>query len=114
MIGKNMVFIARSLDGYIADRKGGLDWLDLVPNPEHRDRGRTVQNFLKEDLIEELIITNIPILLGGGIPLFGDLPDAMEFELVESVIYLDALVQDRYRRKRQDRLNPDSCNSINF
>jgi len=76
-MSRNKVFIARSLDG-----------------------GVTVQNFLKEDLIDELIITTIPILLGGGIPLFGELPKEMEFEHVESVLFLDALVQDSYRRKR--------------
>jgi dihydrofolate reductase len=64
------------------------------------DGGVTVQNFLKEDLIDELIITTIPILLGGGTPLFGELPKELEFEHVESVLYLDALVQDTYRRKR--------------
>ena len=64
------------------------------------DGGVTVQNFLKEDLIDELIITTIPILLGGGIPLFGELPKEMEFEHVESVLYLESLVQNSYRRKR--------------
>ena len=37
------------------------------------DGGRTVQEFLKADLIDELRITTIPILLGGGFSLFGDL-----------------------------------------
>jgi dihydrofolate reductase len=180
MKSRNTVFIARSLDGYIADKNGGLDWLSSVPNPEHLDLGYgkfikgmdaivmgrttfdivrsfdiewpykipvfvlsnsmkslpegfenkaeivngllseilelihkkgytrlyidggvTVQNFLKEDLIDELIITTIPILLGGGTPLFGKLPKEMEFEHVESVLHLDALVQDSYRRKRE-------------
>ena len=179
MIIKNRVFIARSLDGYIADRNGGLDWLQTVPNPGQLDMGyekfiqsvdaivmgrntfevvcgfdmdwpyhipvfvlssslksvpdklagkvelvrgtisenlahihqkgytrlyidggATVQNFLREDLIDELIITAIPVLLGGGAPLFGELPGALEFEHVHSELYLDALVQDTYRRKR--------------
>lgn len=175
---QNYVFIARSLDGYIADKNGGLDWLNTVPNPqnidlgyqgfiktmdaivmgrktfevvcgfdipwpytipvfilsrslqtipdEHQnkteivkgslpeildfihkkghsklyiDGGATIQSFLQEDLIDELIISTIPVLLGGGIPLFGKLPGHMEFEHVESKVYLNAITQNRYKRK---------------
>lgn len=177
---KNIVYIAKSLDGYIADKNGNLDWLDLIPIPEgtkmgfnalmqeidalvmgrttfevvcnfggewpytkhvfvlsttlksvpeklkqkvtliqgspkeilhqvhqkgylklYIDGGKTIQSFLKEDLIDELIITTIPILLGGGFPLFGDLPKRLEFEHVSSNVFLNQLVQDAYRRKRK-------------
>lgn len=175
----NIVFIATSLDSYIADKKGLLDWLNVIPNPDNSDcgfksfmdridaivmgrntfqtvdgfegawpytkpvfvlsnslialpdsyednaqliqgplsavirtlhnkgyqnlyidGGLTIQSFLKEDLIDEMIITIIPILLGGGAPLFGELAQPMLFELVKSEIFLNALLQNHFRRKR--------------
>lgn len=175
----NFVYIATSLDGYIADEKGGLDWLYATPNPDESDfgwsafmanmdallmgrktfeavcgfdmpwpyekpvfvlshtmtevphalkekvelvsgplkqvvgalkergfehlyidGGETIQGFLAEDLIDELTITRIPILLGAGVPLFGNLDQPMFFEHVHTEVHLNALVQSRYRRKK--------------
>ena len=64
------------------------------------DGGDTVRRFLKDDLIDEIIITEIPILLGGGPRLFGELDDYLGFELVGTHVYLDNLVKRHYRRKR--------------
>ena len=65
------------------------------------DGGSTIQSFLKDDLIDELIITTIPILLCGGSSLFGDLDEPLDFRHVISRRYLDAIVQNHYRRQRQ-------------
>jgi len=176
---KNKVFIARSLDGYIADKNGGIDWLHSIPNPDnddmgyveftkgidalvmgrttfetvigfdvpwpynkavfvlsntlkripesHKDKaflvkgtlteilaqihekgykslyidgGTTIRNFLKEDLIDEMVLTTIPILLGGGSSLFTELPKELRFELIETKTYLNQITQNHYRRKR--------------
>lgn len=174
----NRVFIATSLDGYIADKNGGIDWLHSVPNPNgddmgfvdfmhetdalvmgrttfetvcsfdvpwpynkpvfvlsttmneipeshqgkaflvkgelsqvleeihqkgynslYIDGGTTIQSFLKADLIDELCISTIPILLGGGSPLFSDLPTPINFDLVETKTYLNQITQNYYKRK---------------
>ena len=36
---KNIVFIAKSIDGFIAGKNGELDWLNAIPNPENKDMG---------------------------------------------------------------------------
>ena len=64
------------------------------------DGGTTIQRFLREDLIDEMIITEIPILLGGGDRLFGELDQFIGFELVDSKVLLNQLVKRRYQRKR--------------
>lgn len=173
----NIVFIATSIDGYISDKDGNLDWLQAIPNPDnidcgylslikkidaiimgrntfesvdgldcewpytkpvfvlsnkltklaaeyegkasiisgplksilqdlnnsgyknlYIDGGVTIQNFLKEDLIDEMIITTIPILLGGGDRLFGELVTPVMFELQESKVFLQEIVQNSYRK----------------
>lgn len=63
------------------------------------DGGQTITNFLAQGLIDEMILTVFPVLLGGGHPLFGDLPVAQDFELVNSKVCLGKLVQSHYRRK---------------
>ena len=173
----NSVYIAASLDGYIATREDSLDWLTKIPNPTNDDYGyaefinkidaivmgrgtfekvlsfekwpydkftfilsdtlksfpnellgkaeiingdlnvvlgnlhvrgfmnlyidggKTIQGFLTEDLIDEMIITQIPVVLGSGIPLFGFLPKPMWFSHQKTEIHGE-LVQTTYSRVR--------------
>jgi len=176
---KNSVFIATSLDGYIADKNGGIEWLNSVPNPNNDDMGyvefineidglimgrttfetvlgfdldwpyeqpvfvlsnklkeipeshkekaflvkgtlteilnqihekgfnhlyvdggTTIRNFLKEDLIDEMVLTTIPVLLGGGSSLFQELPNVLNFDLIGTKTYLNQITQSHYKRKR--------------
>lgn len=66
----------------------------------HIDGAKCIQAFLKDDLIDEMIITTIPILLGGGSSLFSDLPGRMNFELIKSEVFLGEIVQNHFKRKK--------------
>ena len=168
---KASVFIATSLDGFIARADGGIDWLPvgggephgfeefmasvdalvmgrntyetvlpfdpwpygekpvfvlstraLAPAPrgavvEHMsgppteivsrlaargvrhiyvDGGITIQRFLQAGLIQRLIITRIPVLLGSGIPLFGPLDRDIVLRHVATRALGSDLVQSEY------------------
>ena len=60
------------------------------------DGGITIQRFLRAGLLQRLIITRIPVLLGVGIPLFGDLPHDIWLEHVTTRAFAGGLVQSEY------------------
>jgi dihydrofolate reductase len=65
------------------------------------DGGKVIQSFLKEDLIDELIISKVPVLIGAGIPLFGDLDIDLTFEHIRTEVQSNGLVRSYYERKRK-------------
>ena len=60
------------------------------------DGGVTIQGFLEAGLIQRLIITRIPVLLGSGIPLFGYLSHDIRLEHVATRSYPSGMVQSEY------------------
>ena len=64
------------------------------------DGGKTVQSFIELDLIDELIVTRVPVLIGQGIPLFGPLDRDVDWEHVATKTYPGGLVKTSYRRQR--------------
>jgi dihydrofolate reductase len=61
------------------------------------DGGITIQRFLRAGLVDQLIITRIPILLGDGIPLFGPLDADINITHVTTQVYANGLVQSTYQ-----------------
>jgi dihydrofolate reductase len=59
--------------------------------------GSTIQRFLNAECIDELIITIIPILLGKGRPLFGDLAQDIHLQLINSRVLGGVFTQMHYR-----------------
>jgi dihydrofolate reductase len=65
------------------------------------DGGKVIQDFLKEDLINELIISKAPILLGSGIPLFGYLGADLQFNHIRTIVQSNGLVRSYYERAQK-------------
>ncbi|HYV24394.1 MAG TPA: dihydrofolate reductase family protein [Pyrinomonadaceae bacterium] len=60
------------------------------------DGGITVQSFLVAGLIQRLIITRVPVLIGAGIPLFGVIPHDIMLSHISTRQYASGLVQSEY------------------
>jgi dihydrofolate reductase len=60
------------------------------------DGGVTIQGFLRAGLIQRLIITRVPVLIGTGIPLFGATPADIRLEHIATRQYASGLVQSEY------------------
>ena len=60
------------------------------------DGGVTIQRFLRAGLIQRLIITRVPVLIGEGIPLFGSLPHDLRLRHIATRSYASGLVQSEY------------------
>jgi dihydrofolate reductase len=61
------------------------------------DGGITVQGFLRAGLVQRLVITRVPILIGEGIPLFGALPHDIRLNHIATRHYPSGLVQSEYQ-----------------
>lgn len=60
------------------------------------DGGVTIQRFLDAGLIQRLIVTRVPVLIGTGIPLFGPLSGDVRLRHVGTRQYRSGLVQSEY------------------
>jgi len=92
---ENVTFVSRSAQDFIRQ-------LNLRDNKNIWLVGGAsiVDEFLKSDLIEEFIITIIPILLGDGISLFKGRSNEKKLKLIDEKTFDSGLVQLHYKRKR--------------
>lgn len=60
------------------------------------DGGKTIQRFLEAGLIQQLIITRVPVLIGSGILLFGPLSHDVKLRHIETRQFRNGLVQSKY------------------
>jgi len=60
------------------------------------DGGITIQRFLQAGLVQRIVITRVPVLIGDGIPLFGSVPNDIPLRHVGTRQFRSGLVQSEY------------------
>jgi dihydrofolate reductase len=65
-------------------------------NHVYVDGGLTIQQFLRAGLIQRIIVTRVPVLIGTGIPLFGATDRDIQLTHVATRSYPSGLVQSEY------------------
>ncbi len=60
------------------------------------DGGITIQRFLAAGLIDRMVVTRVPVLIGEGIPLFGPVPRDVNLRHIATRTYSGGLVQSEY------------------
>ena len=94
--------LATAPEGAVVERLSGTP-AEVLASVESRgfqhayvDGGVTIQRFLNAGLIERLVITHVPVLIGSGIPLFGPLDHDVRLRHVQTKILSSGLVQSEY------------------
>jgi dihydrofolate reductase len=104
-----VILSSRPLDLSSATRRGGrVEQMsgppaDIVATLSARrvqhvyvDGGITVQGFLRAGLVNRLVITRVPVLIGRGIPLFGNVPGDILLRHIGTKTFRGGLVQSEY------------------
>jgi dihydrofolate reductase len=60
------------------------------------DGGITIQEFLRAGLIQRIVVTRVPVLVGSGIPLFGPTARDIALRHIATQPYASGLVKSEY------------------
>jgi dihydrofolate reductase len=60
------------------------------------DGGETIQRFLEAGLVDRMIITRVPVVIGSGIPLFGPVTRDIRLRHIRTQSYPSGLVSSEY------------------
>ena len=105
--GKRVLVLSRgapALPGNAAPLRGTPeDWrrtlADAGAQHVYVDGGQTIQAFMQAGMLDEIIITRLPLLIGGGIPLFGAQMQDIALDHVATRSYPSGFVQSHYRMR---------------
>lgn len=92
LIGK--VRVTRADPAGMLEEAAALGWQRV-----YVDGGKLIQSFLKAGLVSDMIITRVPVLIGEGLPLFGQVKRDLEFRHVETRAFPSGMVQSHYVSK---------------
>ena len=113
--GKKPVFVLSTQPLAPAPKKAIIERLsgdpaDIVEQLSSRgirqvylDGGDAVQRFLRAGLVDRLIITRVPVLIGEGISLFGSVPRDIPVRHIATRSFPSGLVQSEYHLDRSSR-----------
>ena len=106
-----IIVLSKTLKGPPANLMGKVEMYagelpDLIKKLEHTgyqhayiDGGATITSFINLKYIDEMIITRAPILLGAGIPLFGDIIQNVKLENAQTTAFPNDFIQVKYSIK---------------
>ncbi|WP_261815362.1 dihydrofolate reductase family protein [Vibrio gallicus] len=60
------------------------------------DGGSTITSFLNQQLVNEITITRVPVILGGGVPLFGELRKRVSLRHAFTSVFPNDYIQTKY------------------
>ena len=106
--GKRTIVLSRTLTSVVPEAElysGDLETLvsSLDAKRVWVDGGTTISQFLEKDLIDEIIVSVVPIILGEGKPLFHPIARQIPCKLLACNSYPTGLIQYHYQLEKSSK-----------